>query len=165
MLIGRPRYDQIRDLYASHLASAWMEDQNKTTRASFDKKIDSFTEGELEHAVEILSTLWEIINKPGGITAPSNSPPAGSVSAFPFSVLHKGAHSTPQVRLCGHESCRLGSCEDHPHQVDPRRGFLRQEILGCMLQGWECSTARLLFKHSHGRQTAAIGGLYVVIRL
>ena len=67
----------MRSLYVSQLASAWMEDSTaETTRASFDRKIDSFFNGELEHATEMLSDLWEIVNKDADIQAPSNTSPA-----------------------------------------------------------------------------------------
>ena len=165
VLTERPRYDQIRDLYASQLAFVWIGDSTETTRAGFDKRIDSFIEGKLEHVAEMFSTVWEVINKPGSITVPSNSPPAKSVPVLPSLLLHSDVHSTPQVGSGNHESRKLEGREDFPHQVDPRRRFLRQEVLGWILQGWEYFAARLLFKHSHGRQTAAIEKLYVVIRL
>ena len=67
----------MRSLYVNQLASAWMEDSTtETTRASFDRKIDSFFRGELEHATEMLSNLWEIVNKDGDIQAPSDTSPA-----------------------------------------------------------------------------------------
>ena len=67
----------MRSLYVNQLASAWMEDSTtETTRASFDGKIDSFFRGELEHATEMLSNLWEIVNKDGDIQAPSDTSPA-----------------------------------------------------------------------------------------
>jgi hypothetical protein len=47
----------------------------ETTHASVDKKIDSFAEGELEHAAEMLSTLWGILNEDGEIKAPLNTSP------------------------------------------------------------------------------------------
>jgi len=60
-----------------------MEDSTtEAIRAGVDEKIDSFYEGNLEHATEVLSALWEIVNKDGDITAPSNTSPA--VSQFPF---------------------------------------------------------------------------------
>ena len=118
MLTGRPRYDQIRDLYTSQLASVWIGDSTEATRASFDRKIDSFAEGELEHAAEMLSTLWEVVKKPGGITVPSNSPATESVPVLPSLPLHRGAHSTPQITMPSHKSRKLGGCEDRPHQVD-----------------------------------------------
>ena len=135
---GGGRHDQIRDLYVTQLASVWLGDSTETTRASFDGKIDSFAEGELEHAAEMLSTLWEVVKKPGGITVPSNPPPAGSVPNFftrsvpasPSLPLHGSAHSTPQGLSRSHGSRKLGSCKDRPDQVDPRRRFLRPEVLG-----------------------------------
>ena len=48
----------------------------ETTRVSVDEKIDIFAQGDLEHATEILSALWEIVNKDGDIKAPSSIPPA-----------------------------------------------------------------------------------------
>ena len=98
MLTGRPRHDQIRDLYASQLASVWREDSTETTSASFDKKIDSFVKGELEHAAAMLSTFWEVINKPDDITFLSNPPPAESVPALPSLVLQGcSLHPTGQI--------------------------------------------------------------------
>jgi len=80
----RHRYDEIRDLYTNQLASVWMEDSTtEETRARIEEKIDSFYEGDLEHATEVLSALWEIVNKDGNIAAPSKSSP--SVGPFPFS--------------------------------------------------------------------------------
>ena len=71
----------MRSLYVNQLASAWMEDSTaETTRAGFDKKIDGFFRGELEHATEMLSELWEIVNKDGDIQVPLNTSPA--VSSF-----------------------------------------------------------------------------------
>jgi len=58
-----------------------MEDSTtETTRASVDKKIDSFVEGDLEYVTEMLSALWRIANKDGDINAPSNASPAVSLS-------------------------------------------------------------------------------------
>ena len=80
MLTERSRYDEIRGLYIDQLAFTWMEDSTtETTRASVDKKIDNFVEGDLEHATEMLSALWEIANKDGDIKAPSNASPAVSL--------------------------------------------------------------------------------------
>ena len=76
MLTGRRRYDEMKNLYVNKLATAWINDSAaETTRVSFDKKIDSFVKGDLEHATEMLSTLWEIINKNGDMTVPLNISP------------------------------------------------------------------------------------------
>jgi hypothetical protein len=81
MLTARGRYDEIRSLCVAQLASAWLDNpMPETTRTSFRKKIESFAKGELEHAAEMLSTLWGIINKDGEIKAPSDASPAVSSS-------------------------------------------------------------------------------------
>jgi hypothetical protein len=65
-----------------------MEDATtESTRINVDKKIDSFVEGDLEYATEMLSALWEIANKDGDIAAPSNTTPAVSRSGF-FSYFY-----------------------------------------------------------------------------
>lgn len=71
----------MRNLYIKQLASDWMEDSTtEMTRISVDKKIDSFGEGDLGYATEILSALWEIVNKDGDIVAPLSVMPAVSLS-------------------------------------------------------------------------------------
>jgi hypothetical protein len=80
------RYDEIRGLYIDQLAFVWMEDSTtETTRASVDKKIDSFVEGDLEHATEMLSALWEIVNTDGDIKAPSDT--SSTVTPVRFYLL------------------------------------------------------------------------------
>jgi hypothetical protein len=82
----RHRYDEIRSLYVDQLASVWMEDSTtETTRASVDKKIDSFVEGDLEHATEMLSALWGIINGDGDIKPPTDI--SSAVSPVWFCLL------------------------------------------------------------------------------
>lgn len=71
MLTGRPRYIEMRSLCINRLDSIWMGDSTtETTRASVDKMI----EGDLGHATEMLSALWEIANEDddAGLT-PSNA--------------------------------------------------------------------------------------------
>ena len=51
------------------------------TRASVDKKI----EGDLRHAAEILSALWEIANKDDDTKIPLNASPV--VSHFRFCLM------------------------------------------------------------------------------
>ena len=86
MLTEGHRYDEIRNLYVDQLAFVWMEDSTmEATRISVDKKIDSFAEGDLEYAAEMLSALWEIANKDGDIKAPANT--SSTVSPFRFRLL------------------------------------------------------------------------------
>ena len=56
-----------------------------TTKARVNKKIDSFVKGDLDYATEVLSTLWEVVNKPGNIKAPWGFTPV--VSHFRFYLL------------------------------------------------------------------------------
>jgi len=57
----------------------------EATCASVDEKVESFAEGDLEYATEILSALWEIASKDGDIKAPTNTP--SPVSQFQFCLL------------------------------------------------------------------------------
>ena len=60
-----------------------MEDSTaETIRANVGKKIDSFVEGDLEHAAELISALWEIADKEGDVKPASNPEPAVSFSLF-----------------------------------------------------------------------------------
>ena len=45
----------------------------EATRTRVEEKIDSFVEGDLEHAAETLSAFWEVANKDGDVKAPSNT--------------------------------------------------------------------------------------------
>jgi len=86
MLMERCRYDKIRSLYIGQLAHAWMEDSTaETTRASVEKKIDSFIEEGLEHATEMLSALWETANKDDDVQVSANT--SSPVRPFQFCLL------------------------------------------------------------------------------
>ena len=104
MLIQSSRYDEIRSLYTDQLAFTWVEDSTtEKTRASVDKMIDSFVEGDLEHATEILSALWEIANKDGDIKAPSNTSPAvGLPSSLCYVAVFTSHDQAPQVASPAH---------------------------------------------------------------
>ena len=70
-----------------------MEDSTEATRANIEKKIDSFVEGDLEHAAETVSGLWKIVNKDGEVKAPLNTSSAVSPAGLaPFIVLGDGAY-------------------------------------------------------------------------
>ena len=74
------RYGEIRSLYIDQLVYAATEDSTmEMTRASVNEKADSFAEGDLEHATEVLSALWEIAIKGGDIKPPANTPSAVSL--------------------------------------------------------------------------------------
>ena len=109
MLKKRCRYDDVRSLYVDQLAFTWLEDSTtETTRASVNKKIDSFVEGDLEHVTEMLSALWEIVNKDGDVKAPTNTPSIVSLFRFrplPHVVRERSLHvirpHRPRVPLTG----------------------------------------------------------------
>lgn len=73
-------YAEIRDLYVGQLAHVWVTDSTETTRTNVEKKIDSFAQGDLPHATEMLRALWKTANKEEPIEAPSNV----SSKASPF---------------------------------------------------------------------------------
>jgi len=71
----------------------------ETTCASVEEKVKSFAEGELEHATEIISALWEIANKDDEIKAPADT--SSAVSSFnfhPFPVSCGSTHFIPPDR-------------------------------------------------------------------
>ena len=85
MLTERRRYSEMRSLYVNQLAFAWTNDSTaETTRINFNKKVDRFVKGELEHASEMLSALLEIVSRDGDITAPSGASPAVSLFQYLF---------------------------------------------------------------------------------
>jgi hypothetical protein len=58
-----------------------MEDSTMAaTRASVNKKVHCFAQGDLKHATEVLSTLWEIANKGGSVEPPTKASPAVSLA-------------------------------------------------------------------------------------
>ena len=54
----------------------------EATRVGVEEKMISFAKGDLEHAGEILSALWEIANKDGDAELPGGTSP--TVSPFRF---------------------------------------------------------------------------------
>ena len=120
----RHRYDEIRSLYVNQLAFILAQDSTtEETRAGVDEKIDSFYEGDLEHATEALSALWEIVNKDGIIAAPSSTP--STVSRFSVGsspVLYGRAQHFTYSGCSSDEPRQLDLCENGAHQVHSRRG-------------------------------------------
>ena len=81
LLTARARYAEVRNIYVDQLAHAWVGDSADATRVKVDKKIDSFAEGDLEHATEMLTALWKIANKDGNVVAPSTRAAPADVSS------------------------------------------------------------------------------------
>ena len=73
MLIGNCRYAEMRNLYVRQLVYTWAKDPTDKTCVQVGKKIDSFAEGSLEHATEMLSAFWKTVSGDGGVETPSNT--------------------------------------------------------------------------------------------
>jgi hypothetical protein len=61
-----PRYDEIRTLQVNHLRYVWSSgssEESKTLHKNLDKKIDSYAAGELKHAAEAISSIWNLSRK------------------------------------------------------------------------------------------------------
>ena len=83
---GRCRYDEIRKIYVEQLAFIWVEDSTtENTRTRVEKRVCSFVEGDIDHAVETLAALWEIASNDEDVTSPANTPLV--VSSFLFCLL------------------------------------------------------------------------------
>lgn len=98
----------------------WLEDPTtETTRTSVEKKVCSFVKGELDHAMETLSTLWEIVSKDKDMTAPTSGDTkltVGSFSPFRAARLASPARWT-SVRRALVESIRNGVFFDGEYWV------------------------------------------------
>lgn len=71
-LTATSRYNQIRTIQVNHLLNVWLSGDEKRSRAvreELEKKIDSYAAGELEHAVDAMSSIWEISNKEGPVSS------------------------------------------------------------------------------------------------
>ena len=85
-----------------------MEDSTaEKIRAEFEKKVDSFVEGDLDHAAELLSAFWEVANKDEDVNVTRNPGPAVSLSRFRQSDTMVLTICTPrshrsQIRHTGH---------------------------------------------------------------
>jgi hypothetical protein len=93
------RYGEIRSLYIGQLAHAVVEDSTMAmTRASIDKKVDSFAQGGLEHAAEVFSALWGIANKGGNIKPPTNASSTVSLASVLLRLSCGSAHHVVRKR-------------------------------------------------------------------
>ena len=74
-------------MHVERLAFAWMDDSTtETIRESFEKKVCSFVDGDLDHAVEMLSALWDIATNDEDVTAPESGA-LSTVSSFQLFFL------------------------------------------------------------------------------
>lgn len=83
------RYSEIRTMQVNHLLNIWLsgsEKHSKAVREGLEQKIDDYAAGELDHAVDAMSSIWEISNEEGTIpfaTAPPSGGPKGFLWGFP----------------------------------------------------------------------------------
>ena len=82
-----------------YLSDVWLsgsEEESKAVRAKLDEKIDSYAAGKLEHAVDVVSSMWEISDK----GSPSDPDPAPGrwVSLWKFGILRfAGCNMRPSL--------------------------------------------------------------------
>ena len=56
-----PRYQEMVDLHAENLASELLSSNSQDFQERFDKKLRSFADGEIPHAADAVSTLFDIL--------------------------------------------------------------------------------------------------------
>jgi len=63
------RYDEIRTVQVARLVSVWLSGggESAALHKKLDEKIDSYASGELEHAVEAISAIWDLSRKKGAL--------------------------------------------------------------------------------------------------
>jgi len=72
------RYNEIKILQVKYLSKVWLsggEEVSKAVRAGLDEKIDSYAAGRLDHAVDVMSSVWEISNIVPVYAAPASRIP------------------------------------------------------------------------------------------
>ena len=82
------RYEEIRNIQVKHLLSVWLsgiEEESNAVRKGLEEKIDGYAAGELKHAADAISCIWEISNKedlvlPGSPSSASHSNKNSSIS-------------------------------------------------------------------------------------
>ena len=65
-------------MQVNHLLNIWLSGNGKESRAvrwELERKIDSYAAGELEHAVDAMTFIWDISNKEGPVPSEPTSPP------------------------------------------------------------------------------------------
>lgn len=85
------RYSEVRTAQVNHLLSALSsgsEEESKTIREKLEQKIDCYSAGGLDHAVDVISSVWEASNKErsttGGTegTSPPSVPPLSPLCSW-----------------------------------------------------------------------------------
>lgn len=74
----RNRYQEVRTAQVNYLASIWFRGDEEPAEGlgkRIDKKVDSYANGELDHAMEAMTLLWELSREDGDLP-PIPAPPA-----------------------------------------------------------------------------------------
>ena len=69
------RYDEIRTVQVTHLVSVWLSggEESKALHGKLDEKIDNYAAGELEHAAEAVSSIWDLSRKKEALSSISGA--------------------------------------------------------------------------------------------
>lgn len=84
--VNQSRYNQVRLIQVNHLASARFgvsEEITKNLCDKIDEKVDAYSAGDLKHAVDAMSLLWEV-SKKSKRPSPNTLSPSISVSPAPL---------------------------------------------------------------------------------
>lgn len=61
----------------NYLVNIWLsgsEEESRAVREGLEQKVDSYAAGELEHAVDAMSSIWEVSSKEGPVPSVTKSP-------------------------------------------------------------------------------------------
>ena len=84
--MSESRYDQVRTMQINHLASARFGVNDEHTNILCDKideKVDAYAAGDLKHAADAMSLLWEVSKKARRPTPVSAGLPSATASVRP----------------------------------------------------------------------------------
>ena len=81
------RYEEVRSIQVNHLVSLWFGEDKECVEGlgeRIDEKVDSYANGELDHAMEAMTLLWELLR--GGESSPPipEAPTSSPVCPLPF---------------------------------------------------------------------------------
>jgi len=85
--VNASRHEEVRTIQVNYLVSVWFGEDGKPVEGlgeKIDEKVDSYANGESDHAMETMALLWEILR--GGEGSPPNleTSPSSSVCPIPF---------------------------------------------------------------------------------
>lgn len=116
-------------MYVRQLAFNWIKKSTaEATRASVRLQIESFVDGDLEHASEVLSILLEMASSDEDIVAPVNIGADVSSFSFPFcpsTGKERLPHASVPRDLADPDlSMAFSFNQDSAHKIDSQRFIL-----------------------------------------